>query len=100
MNHIAAKVIVAAATLLMGGATEEQVAFAQDGAAGGTVLGMASSSLPASPALYSSLPYDVMKDIRPITIVVRSPNVISVRRSSGFNSLTGIIDAARKAPAG
>ena len=66
--------------------------------ADGTVLGMGTSSLAASPAIYSALPYDVHKDIRPITIVARSPNLISVHISSPLKSLADLIEAARRAP--
>ena len=64
----------------------------------GSVVGMGTSALAASHALYSALPYDVLRDIRPITIIARSPNVISVPPSSPFTSLAGILEAARRAP--
>lgn len=66
--------------------------------ADGSVLALAASSVAASPALYSKLPYDVLKDIRPITIVARSPNVLSVHPASPFRSLADIVAAARQAP--
>ena len=59
---------------------------------------MASSSLPASPALYAALPYDVLKDIKPITIVAHSPNLLSVKPSSPLRTLADILEAARRAP--
>ena len=66
--------------------------------ADGTVVGMGTSALAASPALYSTLPYDVLKDIRPITIVARSPNLISVHISSPIKSLADILERARRQP--
>ena len=64
----------------------------------GTVIGMGTSSLAASPALYASLPYDVLKDIRPITIVARSPNLISVHVSSPIKTLGDLLEAAKRSP--
>lgn len=66
--------------------------------ADGSVLALAASSVAASPALYSKLPYDVLKDIRPISVVARAPNVFSVHPSSPYKSLSDIVEAARRAP--
>ena len=64
----------------------------------GTVVGMGTSALASSPALYASLPYDVLKDLRPITIVARSPNLISVHISSSIKTLGDLLERARREP--
>ena len=64
----------------------------------GSVLATAASSIVSSPALYSSLPYDVLKDIRPVTILTRAPNVLSVPPSSAYKSFGDILEAAKRTP--
>lgn len=66
--------------------------------ADGTVIATASSSLVAGPALYASLPFDTLKDIRGITNVARAPNLLSVPPSSPLKSFADVIEAAKRAP--
>lgn len=49
-------------------------------------------------ALYKSMPYDPATAFAPITLVGRSPNFLIVARDSKFNSLSDIVEAARKQP--
>jgi tripartite-type tricarboxylate transporter receptor subunit TctC len=66
--------------------------------ADGYTIGMVISSHASNPSLYSKLPYDTVKDIKPITILVRSPNVIAVHPSAPYKTLADIIAAAKAAP--
>ncbi len=66
--------------------------------ADGTTIGLITSAHIASPSLYSSLPYDALKDVKPITIVTRSPNVFSVHPSSKYKTLEDVLKAAKEAP--
>ena len=66
--------------------------------ADGTTIGMVISSHASNPALYPTLPYDAVKDIKPITILVRAPNMLSVYPGSPYKSLADIIAAAKAAP--
>lgn len=64
----------------------------------GYTMGMVISSHASNPALYSTLPYDSVKDIKPVTILVRSPNVIAVHPSAPYKTLADMIAAAKAAP--
>ena len=64
----------------------------------GSTIGMVISSHASNPALYSSIPYDALKDVKPLTILVRAPNMISVHPSAPYKSLADIIAAAKAEP--
>ena len=64
----------------------------------GTTIGMVISSHASNPALYATLPYDAVKDIKPITILVRAPNMLSVYPGSPYKTLADVIAAAKAAP--
>ncbi len=64
----------------------------------GYTICLVTSAHTASPAIYSSMPYNAEKDLKPITIFVTSANVISVHPSSPYKTLKEMIDAAKAKP--
>jgi tripartite-type tricarboxylate transporter receptor subunit TctC len=52
----------------------------------------------ANVSLHQSLPYDSIKDIKPITVVTRSPNVLSVHPSEPYKTLGELVAAAKAKP--
>jgi tripartite-type tricarboxylate transporter receptor subunit TctC len=80
--------------------------------AGGTVgTGLAAKSQPngytlllhsaayaASPAVYSKLPYDTLKDFVEISALVSQPYVLTVGSSAGMKTVSGLIAAAKAKP--
>jgi tripartite-type tricarboxylate transporter receptor subunit TctC len=52
------------------------------------------SNLAINPALYAKLPYDPLKDLSPIALIVSAPVVLVVAASSPHKSLAGLIAAA------
>src|SRR5262245_6060116 len=56
------------------------------------------SNLAINPALYSKLPYDPLKDLAPIALVVSAPVVLVVASDSKFRSLADLLAAAKSAP--
>ncbi len=59
---------------------------------------LVTSAHTASPAIYSTMPYNAEKDLKPVTIFVTSANVISVHPSSPYKSLKEVLDAAKAQP--
>lgn len=74
--------------------TEQLVRAAPDG----HTIGMIVSSHASNPALYKTMSYDAIKDIKPITILFRATNVWAAHPSAPFTSLAEIIAAAKAAP--
>ena len=66
--------------------------------ADGSTIGMVISSHASNPALYPTMSYDAEKDLKPITILVRGTNVVSVYPGSPYKTLADIITAAKAAP--
>ena len=66
--------------------------------ADGSTIGMVISSHASNPALYPTMPYDAEKDVKPITILVRGPNMIAVFPGSPYKTLADIVAAAKAAP--
>jgi tripartite-type tricarboxylate transporter receptor subunit TctC len=65
----------------------------------GYTLGIgAISSLAIAPGLYAKLPYDVARDIAPITMVGIAKGAILAHPSAPFNDLKGLIAYARANP--
>jgi tripartite-type tricarboxylate transporter receptor subunit TctC len=64
----------------------------------GHTIGMIISSHASNVSLHQKLPYDSIKDFKPITIVSRSPNVLSVHPSLPYKSLDELIAAAKAKP--
>ena len=64
----------------------------------GMTIGMVISSHASNPALYAKMPYDAVNDLKPITILVRGPNMIGVFPGSPYKTLADIIAAAKANP--
>ena len=52
----------------------------------------------ANPAIYTSLPYDTVKDFVGVTPLASLPNVLIVSPSKGWKSVRELVDAARANP--
>lgn len=63
----------------------------------GYTLLMAPSGLIANMALYQNLPYDLLKDFKPVSRIARIPNVLVVGEGNPAGSLSELIDMARQA---
>jgi tripartite-type tricarboxylate transporter receptor subunit TctC len=63
----------------------------------GYTLLMAPSSLVANISLYKSLPYDLRKDLEPVSRIAMIPNVLVIGADSGINSFAEFIAAAKAA---
>lgn len=66
--------------------------------ADGSTIGMVISSHASNTALHEKLPYDAVRDFKPITILVRAPNVLGVHPASPYKSVADVIAAAKAAP--
>jgi tripartite-type tricarboxylate transporter receptor subunit TctC len=64
----------------------------------GYTLLLTSTAIAVNPALYSSLPYDSIKDFVPICELVNAPNVLFVRSDSGIKTVADLIARAKAAP--
>ena len=64
----------------------------------GYTLLVSSIAHSVNPSLMEKLPYSTEKDFVPVSMVVRSPNVLVVRADSPYKSVKDIIDAARARP--
>ncbi len=56
------------------------------------------SNLAINPALYAKLPYDPLKDLSPIALIVSAPVVLVVAANSPYKSLGDLLAAARRDP--
>lgn len=56
------------------------------------------ANLAVNPALYSSMPYDPLKDFAPIALVSSQPLILVVNTNSPYKSLKDLVDAAKKNP--
>jgi tripartite-type tricarboxylate transporter receptor subunit TctC len=65
---------------------------------GHTLLMGTNGPLAVSPALERNLPYDVARDLEPVTLVGTSPNLIVVRGDSGIDSLAALVARAQARP--
>lgn len=74
--------------------TEALVRAAPDG----HTFGMIVSSHASNPALNKTMPYDAIKDVKPVTILFRATNVWVAHPSAPYTSLADIIAAAKAAP--
>ena len=71
---------------------EQAVRSAADGYT--LVIGQ-TSNLAINPALYAKLPYDPLRDLSPIALVVSAPVVLVVAADSKFRSLADLLAAAK-----
>lgn len=65
---------------------------------GYTLLIMVSTVHSFSPSYLTSMPYDPIDGLQPISVFAVGPSVLSVRGDSPFNSVADLIAAARKSP--
>lgn len=65
---------------------------------GYTLLMGSNSTLATNVALFKQLPYDPVKDLAPISTLMRSPIVLIVPANSPYKTLKDLIDAARAKP--
>ncbi len=56
------------------------------------------SNLAINPALYAKLPYDPLKDLSPVALIVSAPVVLVVAANSPYKSLGDLVAAARRDP--
>lgn len=54
------------------------------------------SNLAINPALYAKLPYDPLKDLAPVVLIVSAPVVLVVAADSRFRSLEDLVAAAKR----
>ena len=64
----------------------------------GYTLVMGTTALSSSPAVYSKLPYDVMRDLAPVSLVVRMTNILVVHPSLPARSVKELLALARAKP--
>lgn len=67
-------------------------------AADGRTVGAVANSFTVNQTLVKNLPYDTTKDLQPVVYMARTANVLAVRSSLPVNSLTELIDFAKKNP--
>ncbi|MBI3918017.1 MAG: tripartite tricarboxylate transporter substrate binding protein [Betaproteobacteria bacterium] len=67
-------------------------------AADGHTLLMGTTAIASSPALYARLAYDVMRDLAPVSLVVRMPNVLVVHPSLPARTVKELVALARAQP--
>lgn len=64
----------------------------------GYTLLLGTSSLAINPSLYRRMPYDPIKELTPIVLLVRTPNVLAVTPSLPVRNVKELIDYARANP--
>ena len=53
-----------------------------------------------SPSMYPSVPYDVLKDFAPVSLVCTAPNLLFINAASGVTDMAGLLALARRTPEG
>ncbi len=71
---------------------------ARSAADGYTLVIGQTSNLAINPALYAKLPYDPLKDLAPVALVVSAPVVLVVAADSRFASVADMLAAAKRDP--
>jgi tripartite-type tricarboxylate transporter receptor subunit TctC len=64
----------------------------------GYTLLMGTTAISSSPAVYAKLPYDVQRDLAPISLVVRMTNILVVHPSLPARSIKELVALARARP--
>ena len=72
--------------------------FVAKAAADGATLLASPSSLASNPTLYKSMPFDTMKDLRPVSLVFRTPLVLVVNPGLPIKSLDELIAMLKEKP--
>ena len=65
----------------------------------GYTLLNSNAGLAISAAFYRKLPYDALKDLRPITQVVAQPHILAANSSLPVRSIKELIHSPRRSPA-
>jgi tripartite-type tricarboxylate transporter receptor subunit TctC len=73
-------------------------ATAKSPADGYTIAMGQTSNLAINPTLYTSLPFDPVKDFAPIALVSTQPLILVVAANSPYRSVKDLVEAAKKAP--
>lgn len=73
-------------------------AVAKSAPDGYTLVVGQTSNLAINPTLYPQLPYDPLKDLRPVVWVSSSPMVLAVSAASPFKTYADVVAAARAQP--
>jgi tripartite-type tricarboxylate transporter receptor subunit TctC len=81
-----------------GGGGNPGMAVAARATPDGYTLLLTSTAIAVNPALYSTLPYDSIKDFAPICELVNAPNVLFVRAESDIKSVADLVARAKAAP--
>jgi tripartite-type tricarboxylate transporter receptor subunit TctC len=81
-----------------GGGGNPGMAVAARATPDGYTLLLTSTAIAVNPALYSSLPYDSIKDFAPICELVNAPNVLFVRAESDIKTVADLVARAKAAP--
>ena len=64
----------------------------------GYTLLLGTSSLAINPALYRAMPFSPIKDLAPVALLIRTPNVLAVHPSVPAKTVTELIEYARANP--
>ena len=64
----------------------------------GYTLLLGTSSLAINPSLYRNMPFDPTKDLAPIVLLIRTPNLLAVHPSLPVRSVKELIEIARSRP--
>jgi tripartite-type tricarboxylate transporter receptor subunit TctC len=89
-------VVVENATGAAGNVAGQRVAHSA--ADGYNLLFASSSSIVVSPSLYKTMPYNPIKELRPISIFYTHPNVLVVNNGLGVRNIQELIALARSKP--
>ncbi len=81
-----------------GGGTNIGIDRVAKSASDGTTLGIIVPSLAINPFLMARMPYDPEKDIQPISLTVRIPNLLVVRKDLPVNSVAEFIAYVKANP--
>lgn len=64
----------------------------------GYTMLLAITSVSINPALFPKMPFDIVKDLAPVTLVARAPMVLSVHPVLPARSVKELVDLARRRP--
>jgi tripartite-type tricarboxylate transporter receptor subunit TctC len=73
-------------------------AGAQAAPDGYTLLMATNAEIVMHPSIYPKLPYDPLKDLAPVSIIVESPMLLVVPPGSAFNTVADLLGAAKAKP--
>src|SRR5262245_34211396 len=74
------------------------VTYAARAAPDGYTLLVTSASFTFAPGLYNDLPFDAIKDFRPISMLTQQPLILAVHPSMPVKSVKDLVAVARKTP--